>query len=244
MALNSPNPAAIVVKGLMDEANQDGKQYARQDGEWAEVAPPSGKNLIINGNLTVDQRQGSDPDFVADRWKVVDASNMTQIIEDVNFEPSTEYTLSWEGGTPQQITSPASGHWTLPNIPRTARKIQLEKGDQATEFEYESYGETLRKCQRYYESFDLQHLISDYLGSYMNEHVISIYYSPKRDLPALSFSGEAMNLQPGGHTQMPVLSPYGSAHKNHASISNGDSESTYPNKSVSTHTYVHIDAEL
>jgi hypothetical protein len=150
MALNSPNPAAIVVKGLMDEANQDGKQYARQDGEWSEVAPPSGKNLIINGNLTVDQRQGSDPDFIVDRWKVVDANNMTQIIEDVNFEPSTEYTLSWEGGTPQQITSPASGHWTLPNIPRTARKIQLEKGNQATEFEYEDYGTTLAKCFRYY----------------------------------------------------------------------------------------------
>ena len=36
MALNSPNPAAIVVKGI-GESPVDGNQYARQDGDWVEV---------------------------------------------------------------------------------------------------------------------------------------------------------------------------------------------------------------
>jgi hypothetical protein len=159
---NSPNKSVGVIKG----------------------APPQGKNLIINGNLTVDQRQGSDPDFIADRWKVVDANNMTQIIEDKNFEPSTEYTLSWEGGTPQKITSPASGHWTLPNIPRTARKIQLEVGDEATEFEHEDYGTTLAKCQRYYQA--QQGTISMTAGKSVSKDLWFPWMTEMRMVPAVS----------------------------------------------------------
>jgi hypothetical protein len=85
-----------------------------------------------------------------DRWKKT-AVGMTQIIEEVNYLPSTVYTLSGTGVTTQQITSPASGNWTLPDIAVTARLIQLEIGDTATPFEHRSYGDELQRCQRYYE---------------------------------------------------------------------------------------------
>ena len=76
---------------------------------------------------------------------------MTQIVEDVNFVPGAKYTLSWKGGTPQVLTAPASGHWTLPNIPITATEIQLELGEVATPFERRSYGQELALCERYYQ---------------------------------------------------------------------------------------------
>ena len=115
----------------------------------------SNRNILINGNLTVNQRGLSIASVATgaygeDRWKKT-AGGMTQIIEEVNYLPSTVYTLSGTGVTTQQITSPASGDWTLPDIAVTARLIQLELGDTATPFEHRSYGDELARCQRYYE---------------------------------------------------------------------------------------------
>ena len=114
----------------------------------------SNRNVLINGNLAVNQRGLSiasvaTGEYGEDRWKKT-AGGMTQIIEGVNYLPSTVYTLSGTGVTTQQITSPASGDWTLPDIPVTARLIQLELGDTATTFEHQSYGQELALCQRYY----------------------------------------------------------------------------------------------
>tara|TARA_R110002096_G_scaffold144485_1_gene301446 strand:- start:6 stop:704 length:699 start_codon:yes stop_codon:yes gene_type:complete len=114
----------------------------------------SNRNILINGNLTVNQRNLSIASVATgaygeDRWKKT-AGGMTQIIEELNYLPSTEYTLSGTGITTQQITSPASGNWTLPDIPVTARLIQLELGDTATPFEHRSYSDQLQSCQRYY----------------------------------------------------------------------------------------------
>ena len=113
----------------------------------------SNRNILINGNLTVNQRNLSIASVATgaygeDRWKKT-AGGMTQIIEELNYLPSTEYTLSGTGITTQQITSPASGDWTLPDISVTARLIQLEVGDTATPFEHRSYGDELARCQRY-----------------------------------------------------------------------------------------------
>ena len=115
----------------------------------------SNRNILINGNLAVNQRGLSIASVATgaygeDRWKKT-AGGMTQIIEGANYLPSTEYTLSGTNVTTQQITSPASGDWTLPDIPVTARLIQLELGDTATPFEHRSYGQELALCQRYYE---------------------------------------------------------------------------------------------
>ena len=114
------------------------------------------RNVLINGDLKVNQRQtpitaAAVGAYGPDRWKKVDATNMTQVVEDLNFTPGAKYTLSWKGGTPQVLTAPASGHWTLPNIPITATEVQLELGEVVTPFERRSYGQELALCQRYYE---------------------------------------------------------------------------------------------
>jgi len=118
------------------------------------------RNAIINGALRINQRgvtiaAAAVGAYGPDRWKKVDASNMTQIVEDVNFVPGAKYTLSWKGGTPQVLTAPATGHWTLPNIPITATEIQLELGEVATPFERRSYGQELSLCQRYFLAVDI-----------------------------------------------------------------------------------------
>ena len=113
----------------------------------------SNRNILINGNFTVNQRglsiaSVSIGSYGEDRWKKT-SGGMTQIVEEVNYLPSTVYTLSGTGVTTQQITSPSSGNWTLPDIPVTARLIQLELGDTATLFEHRSHGQELALCQRY-----------------------------------------------------------------------------------------------
>jgi hypothetical protein len=118
---------------------------------------PSFKNILINGEVTrINQRVVANWAAVAngaygyDRWKKIDASNMTQIVEAGNFLPSTIYTLSGVGVTTEQLTSPASGNWTLPSIPITATNVQLEEGPVATPFELRPIGTELALCQRYY----------------------------------------------------------------------------------------------
>ena len=118
------------------------------------------RNILINGNLTINQRgipiDASSAiaigDYGQDRWKKT-AGGMTQIVESGNFEPSATYTLSGTDVTEQQLTAPATGDWTLPDIPLTARKIQLEPGPVATPFEQRPIGLELSLCQRYYYNF-------------------------------------------------------------------------------------------
>jgi hypothetical protein len=115
------------------------------------------RNILINGDLKINQRgvtiaAAAVGAYGPDRWKKVDAGNMTQIVEDGNFVPGATYTLSGTGVTTQQLTAPASGNWTLPNIPIAATNIQLEQGTVATPFEHRPIGVELMLCQRYYES--------------------------------------------------------------------------------------------
>ena len=119
------------------------------------------RNILINGDLKVNQRgvaiaAAAVGAYGPDRWKKVDASSMTQIVEDLNFVPSATYTLSWKGGTPQQLIAPATGHWTLPSIPIAATEVQLERGTVATPFERRLFGAELTMCQRYYQQFGFQ----------------------------------------------------------------------------------------
>lgn len=113
------------------------------------------RNVIINGDLSINQRKvaitaAAVGQYGPDRWKKTGASTMTQIIENVNFVPGAKYTLSWKGGTPQVLTAPASGNWTLPNIPTTVTEIQLEPGEVATPFERRPPQIEVLLCERYY----------------------------------------------------------------------------------------------
>ena len=111
------------------------------------------RNVLCNGTVTINQRNAtyagvSVGEYWADRWKKT-AGGMTQIIEEGNYKPNTEYTLSGTGVTTQQITSPASGNWTIPDVPETATMIQLEEGPIATPYELRPIGAELALCQRY-----------------------------------------------------------------------------------------------
>jgi hypothetical protein len=113
------------------------------------------RNVLINGDLRINQRgvtiaAAAVGKYGPDRWKKVDASHMTQIVEDVNFIHGATYTLSGTGVTTQQLTAPASGHWTLPKIPITATNIQLEIGTVATPFEHQPQQIARDLCRRYY----------------------------------------------------------------------------------------------
>ena len=113
------------------------------------------RNVLINGALAINQRgvtiaAAAVGKYGPDRWKKVDAGNMTQIVEAGSFEPGATYTLSGAVVTTQQLTAPATGDWTLPNIPIAATKIQLELGTVATPFERRPIGTELALCQRYY----------------------------------------------------------------------------------------------
>lgn len=127
-----------------------------------------GKNKLLNGEVTrINQRafdgnwtpKGNYPPagtiaqkeatYGYDQWAKADATNMLQVIEAGNFRPSTVHTLSGQNVTTQQITSPASGNWTI-TVPQTARNVQLEEGTDATPFEIRPVAFELAQCQRYY----------------------------------------------------------------------------------------------
>lgn len=116
------------------------------------------RNLIMNGDERINQREVASWAAVADgaygydRWKKIDAGNKTQTIEDGMFTPGAVHTLSYERAgvrTAQQVTAPASGNWTLPNIPIDAALVQLEEGNKATPFEQRVPFIEEMLCRRY-----------------------------------------------------------------------------------------------
>jgi hypothetical protein len=136
------------------------------------------RNVLINGAVTINQRgvtyaAAAVGGYWADRWKKT-AGGMTQVVEEGNFIPGAVYTLSGKGVTTQQVTAPASGDWTIPDVPATATEIQLELGIVATPFERRLIAVELTLCQRYYEQSYSGANISQYSG---NVTAGSAYYA-------------------------------------------------------------------
>lgn len=150
------------------------------------------RNLIINGAVTINQRgrsyeQVSNDNYWADRWKKV-SGGMTQIIDRNNFEPNSIYTLSGNGITTQQLTSPGEGeYWTIPTIPSTATNIQLELGPVATPFERRPFVTELNMCQRYHQNINVK-LLFDQMNNGVSFY--SSFVNPMRSPPSAGFSGK------------------------------------------------------
>ena len=119
------------------------------------------RNVLINGQVNtaneINQRvlifSGvSDGEYFADRWKRVDSSNMTQLVEEGSYAPNAVYTLSGVGVTTSQVTAPTSGTWNWGVVPSSASLVQLEIGVNVTPFEYRPVSLELSMCKRYYET--------------------------------------------------------------------------------------------
>ncbi len=157
MSLNYPDPA---VTNPWFDGNQwwghDGGGWLLQpngpsEGGPSEEAITGFKNVLINGDFRVNQRGGTTTPGIGvygyDRWK--GSAGLEQIVEAGNFAVSTEYTLSNDINTASQITSPASGNWSI-IVPASVTWVQLERGSVATPFEIRSIQQEIAMCQRYY----------------------------------------------------------------------------------------------
>jgi len=74
--------------------------------------------------------------------------------------------------------------------------VQLEVGEVATPFEHESYGQTLAKCQRYYEKSDSHCYIGMSWGLANTAGVVRTYVSfntSKRTTPTMTYSNVSTN---------------------------------------------------
>ena len=84
----------------------------------------------------------------------------------------------------------ASGQWV------SVTGVQLEVGEVATPFEHESYGQTLAKCQRYYEKSDSHCYIGMSWGLANTAGVVRTYVSfntSKRATPTMTYSNVSTN---------------------------------------------------
>ena len=167
------------------------------------------RNILINGEVTRINTRGivnwaavANGAYGYDRWKKIDASNMTQIVEAGNFIPNATYTLSGVGVTKQQLTAPASGHWTLPNIPITATHVQCECGFIDTPFETR-LGLDEFFAKRYLPNFSGTGIIG--FGQCISTTLALIglpYQVPPRVTPTgISFTGTFSVLTSGGVSQ-------------------------------------------
>jgi len=153
--------SSLGTAGTVDTVNFTGEGLtATRAGSTVTVAatPSTGlNNILLNGEVTrVNQREvvnwGTVPigSYGYDRWKKVDSENMVQIVEEYNYRPNTIYTLYGPNVVTQQITSPASGHWTIPEIPLTAYNVMLTEGTAIRPFEIRPIGYEREQCQRYF----------------------------------------------------------------------------------------------
>lgn len=152
------------------------------------------RNLIVNGSFEINQRN-RDINSVAigeygpDRWKRT-TNGMTQVIESGNFIPGAVYTLSGIGLTTQQLTSPSSGHWTLPEIWSGAREIQLELGPVSTPYERIPLSMQFTRCLRYYQL--LQAEVGGAVTSGVSLYGQVFFTTPMRAAPTLVFKDVAI----------------------------------------------------
>lgn len=124
------------------------------------------KNLIINGDLRVNQRESKsliekENAYNYDRW-YYDGTYIIQYIENLNVVKNGKYTLSWEGTAKAFINGKAINNGSFTTLVENSQVeikfdsadfkfVQLEFGVKKTNFEIRPYSLELNLCQRYYE---------------------------------------------------------------------------------------------
>lgn len=164
------------------------------------------RNKLVNGNFTVNQRNGTKTPGVGiygyDRWKG-HASGLEQVIEAL---PAGEYTLSWGGGgngtfagttAVSPIKAVSAGGNVSVVVPSTATRVSLVPGDARAEddpFSPRHAQQELALCQRYYFALGGDTAF-DQVGSGGATYSSTFAYLPvqfpvpMRVVPSLSFSG-------------------------------------------------------
>lgn len=151
------------------------------------------RNRLINGDKRINQRgfngtwsSIADGAYGYDRWKRSGTSNMAQVVEAGNFKPSTVHTLSGTGIATSQITSPASGNWTV-IVPQAATNLMLEEGTIATPFELPDAAIEMIRCQQYGEAVRAQILTNAYTAdAYCSTRVD--FAVTKRATPTITYT--------------------------------------------------------
>ena len=130
--------------------------------------------------------------FPADTTGVFGNDNATSLYLSIwlhagsNFTSGTLNSSSWASNTNANRAVGISSFFSSTDNLFYITDVQLEVGDQATPFEYRSFGEELALCHRYYEKFF-------YGGSAVNigNHAYGNWnpIQPKRAIPSMSLSG-------------------------------------------------------
>jgi len=151
------------------------------------------RNILINGDLKLNQRgvtiaAAAVGAYGPDRWKRT-AGGMTQVIESGGFAHGVKYTLSGTGVTTQVLTAPASGDWTIPDVPITATNIQLERGEVATAFEVRPVQLEAAMCMRYFQGTWLSGTAGKYPLHPDGYLLMSAPFPPMRTGPTVKGAG-------------------------------------------------------
>ena len=149
------------------------------------------KNVFINGEVERINQRGFDGisfvdgEYCFDRWRAT-ATAMVQIVEDGGYKPSTVYTLSGDNVVAEQVTSPASGNWITPEVPRNARNVQLEEGEFVTLFDKRPISLEMSLCRRYFQKETGRVLMSRYSSDILKKGATIFLKERMRLAPTVS----------------------------------------------------------
>ena len=119
--------------------------------------------------------------------------------------------------------------------------VQLEIGNEHTEFEHRSFQEELMLCQRYFETINLYGANTTYTGGGYNRHIGEVFWKvEKRVAPTTNTPGVG-NYQPGGGTGTVSIS---GPTINGGVLNSGNTNSTYPDGWINTGAILTVDAEM
>lgn len=217
--LNFPPTAGEATDGSFTY-EENGVVYAWDGTKWTASATTflSGhRNWIINGNFTINQRNGTRTPGVGvygfDRWKG-NAGGLEQVVEAL---PAGTYTLSWTGGgngtfggttAASPITATVTAGNTSVVVPSNATLVQLERGTSVTPFEHRPIGMELQLCQRYLHVID-ENFMSVAFVSTGQTIVFSLDYpTSMRAIPTLVDNSADIRINNGGLDTQANTAPY------------------------------------